>query len=42
MMIRKDLPVDPKVNVIGTVPEAAWLLMDNIGRGQEFTLVRMD
>jgi len=42
MMIRQDLPADPKVNVIGEVPEAAWLLMDSIGRGEKFTLVRMD
>ena len=42
MMIRQDLPADPRVNVIGTVPEKAHLLMDNIRRGQKFTLVRMD
>lgn len=42
MMIRSDLPADPKVNVIGTVPENARLLMDCIGRGKKFTLVRMD
>lgn len=42
MMIREDMPADPKVNVIGTVPAAAWPLMDNIGRGEKFTLVRMD
>ena len=42
MMIRRDLPADPRVNVIGRVPENAHLLMDNIRRGQKFTLVRMD
>lgn len=42
MMIRSGLPADPRVNVIGTVPEKAFLLMDRIGRGQKFTLVRMD
>lgn len=42
MMVRQDLPADPKVNVIGTVPEKARLLMDCIRRGQKFTLVRMD
>ena len=42
MMIRQDLPADPRVNVIGFVPENAHLLMDNIRRGQQFTLVRMD
>ena len=42
MLIRQDLPADHRVNVIGRVPEAAFLLMDRIGRGQKFTLVRMD
>ena len=42
MMIRQDLPADPRVNVIGQVPESAYLLMDHIRRGQKFTLVRMD
>ena len=42
MMIRQDLPADPRVNVIGTVPDNAFLLMDSICRGQKFTLVRMD
>ena len=42
MMIRQDLPADSRVNVIGTVPENAHLLMDSIRRGQKFTLVRMD
>lgn len=41
-MIRSDLKADPRVNVIGTVPEEAHLLMDCIGRGQKFTLVRME
>lgn len=42
MVIRSDLPADPRVNVIGTVPLPAHLLMDNIRRGQQFTFVRMD
>lgn len=42
MMVREDLKADPRVNVIGEVPECAHLLMDNIRRGQKFTLVRMD
>ena len=42
MMARTDLPADPRVNVIGTVPENAHLLMDCIRRGRKFTLVRMD
>ena len=42
MMIRRSLPADPRVNVIGTVPENAHLLMDCIRRGHKFTLVRMD
>ena len=42
MMIRQDLKADSRVNVIGTVPPDAQLLMDSIRRGQKFTLVRMD
>lgn len=42
MMVREDLKADPRVNIIGHVPECAYLLMDNIRRGQKFTLVRMD
>ena len=42
MMIRQDLEADSRVNVIGTVPENAQLLMDSIGRGRKFTLVRTD
>lgn len=42
MMIRQDLPADARVNVIGAVPENAYLLMDSIRRGQKFTLVRLD
>ena len=42
MVIRQDLPADPRVNVIGAVAENAYLLMDNIRRGQKFTFVRMD
>jgi len=39
-LIRSDLKADSRVNVIGQVPENAWLLMDCIQRGQKFTLVR--
>lgn len=39
-MIRASLASDPRVNVIGSVPENAWLLMDLIRGGQKFTLVR--
>lgn len=42
MMLRSELPADPRVNVIGTVPKNAHLLMDSIRRGQKFTLVRLD
>jgi hypothetical protein len=41
-MIRRDLPADPRVNVIGSVPENAHRMMENSRRGQKFTLVRMD
>lgn len=40
MMIRSPLKADPRVNVIGTVPEEAWLLMDNVRNGSKFMLVR--
>jgi len=40
MLIRSDLPADHRVNVIGHVPENARLLLDLIGRGRKFTLVR--
>lgn len=40
MMIRQPLKADERVNVIGTVPENAWPLMDCIGRGEKFVLVR--
>ncbi len=39
-MIRSPLKADHRVNVIGTVPENAWLLMDCIKGGQKFVLVR--
>lgn len=39
-MIRSPLKADPRVNVIGTVPENAWLLMDCIRGGRKFMLVR--
>ena len=39
MLIRDPLPADERVNVIGTVPENAWLLMDRIERGAKFMLV---
>ena len=40
MLIRSDLPADHRVNVIGQVPENALTLLDLIGRGRKFTLVR--
>ena len=40
MLVRSDLPADHRVNVIGQVPENARLLLDLIGRGAKFTLVR--
>ena len=40
MLIRSDLPADDRVNVIGHVPENALLLLDLIGRGTKFILVR--
>ena len=39
MLVLEDLPADDRVNVIGEVPENAWLLLDNIGRGAKFMLV---
>ncbi len=39
-MIRASLNADHRVNVIGRVPENAWLLMDRIRGGQKFVLVR--
>ena len=39
-MIRSDLKADSRVNVIGRIPENAWLLMDAIRGGQKFMLVR--
>ena len=39
MLIREELPGAERVNVIGEVPENAWLLMDRIGRGAKFMLV---
>lgn len=39
-LIRSGLPADPRVNVIGQVPDNALLLLDCIGRGQKFALVR--
>ena len=42
MLIRQELPADDRVNVIGRIPESAYLLLDHIRRGQKFTLVRMD
>ena len=38
-MIRRSLPADRRVNVIGRVPENGWLLMDLIRGGQKFRLV---
>ena len=39
-IIRSDLKADHRVNVIGHVPETAWLLLEQIRGGQKFTLVR--
>ena len=39
-LIRSSLKADHRVNVIGTVPENALLLIDCIKGGQKFTLVR--
>lgn len=39
-LIRSNLPADPRVNVIGTVPEEAFLLMDCVRGGSQFMLVR--
>ncbi len=39
-MIRSPLTADPRVNVIGTVPGEAFLLMDRIRGGSKFMLVR--
>lgn len=39
-MIRGEFPADDRVNVIGHVPENAWLLMECIAGGRKFTLVR--
>ena len=39
-IVRSDLRADSRVNVIGSVPENAWLLMDVIRGGQKFVLVR--
>ena len=41
MLIREDLPADGRVNVIGSVPENAWLLVDRIERGAKFMLVEV-
>ena len=41
MLALEDLPADTRVNVIGSVPEEAWLLMDRIGRGGKFMLVEV-
>lgn len=38
-LIRSPLPADPKVNVIGRLPEPSLLLADCIGRGKAFALV---
>lgn len=40
MLALEDLPADERVNVIGSVPENALLLIDRIDRGGKFMLVR--
>lgn len=39
-LLRADLPADPRVNVIGRVPDNALLLADCIRRGDRFRMVR--
>lgn len=39
-IVRSGLKADSRVNVIGAVPENAWLLMDAVRGGQRFVLVR--
>ena len=41
MLIREELPADERVNVIGSVPENASLLIDRIERGAKFMLVEV-
>ena len=41
MLLREELPADDRVNVIGTVPENAHLLIDRIARGAKFMLVEV-
>ena len=41
MLLRQELPADERVNVIGTVPENAHLLIDRIARGAQFMLVEV-
>lgn len=38
-LIRASLPADPRVNVIGRLPELSLLLADCIQRGSPFILV---
>ena len=40
-LIRSYLKADDRVNVIGQVPEEAWLLLDCVRGGQKFKLVRI-
>ena len=41
MLMREDLKADDRVNVIGSVPENAQLLLDRIERGAKFMLVEV-
>ena len=41
MLLREDLSADSRVNVIGSVPENALLLVDRIDRGAKFMLVEV-
>ena len=41
MLLRQELPADERVNVIGSVPENAHLLIDRIARGAQFILVEV-
>ena len=38
-IIRSELKADHRVNVIGHIPESAWLLLDRVRGGQKFMLV---
>ena len=41
MLMREDLKADDRVNVTGSGPETAWLLLERIERGAKFMLVEV-